>query len=153
MQVIVQLPGQKIGHKILHRRTALRYSKTAQLGLGLRFEYRLHDTDTDSRRNALPDIGSLIVFFVEVPDDLDKCFPESLLVRTALGGILTIDKAEDLFSVVVIMGDRDFDILPLQVYDRYRSSSSFVRRCSRSSSPFFETYFLPLKLMISPALR
>ena len=48
----------------------------------------------------------------------DKTFAESLLVRTALRGVLTVHKAVVMFAVLVPVREGAFDILALEVNHR-----------------------------------
>src|SRR5260221_13899671 len=115
MKVIIQVFRQKIIHEILHRGAAFCHRKAAQLGLGLGFEHRLYHTYGDGRGNALPDIGTFIILLIEIPDPLDEGLPECLLMCSTLGGILSVDKTEDVIRIIIIMCKCDLDIFPLYV--------------------------------------
>ncbi len=115
MQIVIEFLGQEVIDKILHGRAAFGDILAAEFGLGLGFEHRLDDPNGNSRHDALSDIGGFIVFLVEISYHFHKSLTKGLLVGAALGGILSVDKAEDLFAVVVVVRDGDLDVIPLQV--------------------------------------
>src|SRR5882672_7224035 len=117
MQVVIQLFCHEVIYEILHGNTAFGHVLTTQFGLGLGFEHRLHYPYRNGGCYALADIGSIIIFLIEVTDDLYKCLAKRLLMGSALGGILSVDKTEYLLPVITIMSNGNLDVFPFKMDD------------------------------------
>jgi len=117
MQIVIQLfLPKKSFYEILHRQPLPTRFKTAQFGLGLRLEQPVSTTRTlDGRGNALagyrrhrnPSCRSPGSPLQRPRENACWCVPPWVVY-------CPIDKAEYLFAVIIIMGDRHFDILALQ---------------------------------------
>ena len=118
VEVIVQFPGEEIVNEIFHAGAAFFHILAAEFGLCLRFKNRFHYAYRNGGRNALPDIGSIIILFVKIAHHFHKGFAECLLVGATLCRKLAVYKTEYFFAIIVVMGDGYFDIVPLQVNDR-----------------------------------
>src|SRR4051812_23520537 len=88
-----------------------------EFGLCLAFKNRLYNSYCYSSNKTLTYIGSVVVFFKKVPDRFYKGFAESLVMGSSLGGILPVYETEDLFTIVIIMGNRYFNILAFEMND------------------------------------
>ena len=60
----------------------------------------------------------VVVLLVEIAEHLDDRFAERLLVGAAHRGVLAVDERVVLLAVVRTMGERDFEVVPLQMNDR-----------------------------------
>ena len=118
MQIIVYFSRNEVDDPGAERRTARSCSRAAELCLCLGFKHRFLDSDGNRCNNAVADIRRIEILFEVVADAFDKTFAEGLLVRSALGRVLTVHKAEVMFAVLVAMREGDFDILCLQMGNR-----------------------------------
>ena len=68
----------------------------------------------------------VVVLLVEVAQHLDDGLAERLLVRAAHRGVLAVDERVVLLAVVRAVGERDLDVLPLEVDDRIEDLAAEV---------------------------
>ena len=125
----------------------------AELRLGLRLEHRLLHAHDDGRVDRLAHIGRVEVFLEMIADRLDERLAERGEVRAAHGGVLAVDERPVFLAVVVAMGERDLDVLALEMDDRVeRLAAQFLgqeilqaRSASGTACPF--------SVSVSPRLR
>ena len=134
MQVVVYLGLDEITHKLVDARSGrlvfLRYGRPhvvrSEFGLGLAFEHRFFHIESNGRYNPVSDIGEFLILVVEFLDGTSDVFLQGTLMRTPLGGVLTVHKRIVLFAILVGMRESDFNILALQVYDFIKSFGGHV---------------------------
>ena len=122
LAVLVQVGVERLLHELadefLDRRALRADVGGAELGLGLRFEDRLLHADDDGGVDRLADVGGVEVLLEMIADRLDERLAERGEVRAAHRGVLAVDEGPVFLAVVVAVGERDLDVLALEVDDR-----------------------------------
>ena len=89
----------------------------AQFCLGLRLEDRLLHADHDGGINRLADVGRIEVFLEMIADRFDQRLAEGGQVGAAHGRVLAIDEGPVFLAVMVAVGERDLDVIALEMDD------------------------------------
>ena len=76
---------------------------------------RLLNLDADGPHDALTDVLRGIVFLEEFLEGLYDSFPECRKVSSAVTGVLTVDKRENVLPVTVTVGEDNFYVLAFQM--------------------------------------
>ena len=129
MQKIVNFLLYEITHKLVHTHTAQlvrvavavlvgRHIGRAEFYLGLTLERRLNDVDGDGCHNAAANVREFKILLIKILYCARKMLTQSTLVRSALRGVLTIDKRIIILAVLVDMGEGDFNVVAFQVDNR-----------------------------------
>jgi hypothetical protein len=79
---------------------------------------RLLHADDDGRVDRLADVGGVEVLLEMIADGLDERLAEGGEVGPAHGRVLAVDERPVFLAVVVAVGERDLDVLALEVDDR-----------------------------------
>ena len=92
VEVVVQLFFYKIGNEFIDRNAVFVNISRSEFGFGLRFKNRLFDSDGYSGYYSVAYIGDFHVFVVKLLDGTRNRLTECALMRTALGGVLSVDE-------------------------------------------------------------
>ncbi len=153
VQVGVERLLEELADEFLDRRTLRSDRRGAELGLGLRLEDRLLHAHDDGGVDGLTNIRGVVVFLEMIADGGDERLAKCGEVRAAHGGVLAIDEGPVFLAVVVAVGERDLDVLALEMDDRDRAARRLSSLVSRSFSPCSDLKRWPLSVSVSPRLR
>ena len=125
MQVVIDLGLDEIAHKLVDTRSGrlvfLRHGRPhvvrTQLGLGLALEHRFFHIEGYGRHDTVTDVGELLVLVVELLDGAGDVFLQGTLVRTALGGVLTVHKGIVFLAILVGMSEGNLNVLAFQMHN------------------------------------
>src|SRR5690606_7053884 len=100
----------------------------AQLGLGLGLKDGFLNTDSHGADDTLPNIRSVKIFFVKLPDRFYYRLSKGCQMCPSLCGKLPVDEGVVLLAVLIGMGEGHFYIVSFQMDDRV--SSAFLIQLS-----------------------
>ena len=128
VEVVVELLLEEVADKLLYRHApqwfmlkhwVLRHHLFgAQLDLRLTLELRLDDANADCCCHARANVPILKALARKLLDDTSHLLAKGCQVGTSLCGVLTIDKAVKLLSVLLNVCDSDLYVGPRETYDR-----------------------------------
>ena len=117
MQVVIHLGLDEVAHIFVHAHPIRTHGQGAQFDLRLTLEHRLLHIHCDGRHDTVTDIGIFEVLTRKLLDGTRNMLLEGTLVRTALGGMLTVDERVVFLAILVGMGEGNLDILPFEMDD------------------------------------
>ena len=134
VQIVVDLGLDEITYKLVDTWTCrlvfLRHSRPhivrAELGLGLALKHRFFHIEGNGCHDTITDIRKLLVLIIEFFDGTGNVLLQSTLMRTALCGMLPIDKGIVFLAILVSMGKGNLDVIALQVYYVIKAFGSHV---------------------------
>ena len=117
MEIVVYFLLQEIAHILIDGfATIRRHRSTSELNLSLTLEDRFFYVDGNGSHQSVSDV-SILILAVELLDSLGNMLLEGTLMRTSLGGVLTVDEGIVLLAILVGMGEGNLDVLALHVDD------------------------------------
>ena len=117
MEIVVYFLLQEIAYILIDGfATIRRHRSTSELNLGLTLEDRFFYVDGNGSHQSVSDV-SILILAVELFDSLGNMLLEGTLMRTSLGGVLTVDEGIILLAILVGMGESNLDVLALHVDD------------------------------------
>lgn len=134
MQVVIELFFQKITDEFVDGRSVGSHVARAEFGFGLGLEYGFFHLDADSRHHAVANVGIFEVFGVKFFDGTRDGFFECREMRPPKYGVLPVDERIKFFSILVVVGDNDLDVVAFEMYHRVerRSGHLFVEQVDES---------------------
>ena len=117
MEIVVYFLLQEIAHILIDGfATIRRHRSTSELNLGLTLEDRFFYVDGNGSHQSVSYV-CILILAVELLDSLGNMLLEGTLMRTSLGGVLTVDEGIILLAILVSMGEGNLDVLALHVDD------------------------------------
>ena len=114
MQVIVDLLFDEVAYIFINGISIGSHLRRTQLDLRLTLEDGFLHIDGNGSNNTRTNV-TILVLAKELLDGLGNMLLESTLMGTALCGVLTVDKAVVLLTVLVGMGKGYLDVVTLQM--------------------------------------
>jgi len=117
VQVIVEMLREKVAHEGADGLAPRFHVRGPQFRFRLGFEYGFDDAHADGRHDPLSHVRSLEISLRVIPDHLDDRFPERTQMGSPLRGVLPVDEAVVVFSVLFAMGEGDLDVVTDEMHD------------------------------------
>ena len=97
-----------------------------QFGLGLTLEHRLFHIQCNGGYNPVTDVREFLVLVIELLNGTGYVFLQGTLMGSPLGGMLAVHKRVVFFSILIGMGESNFNVLALQVNNVIQAIGSHV---------------------------
>ena len=110
VQEIINILLDKVTDIFINRFAIGRHLRRAELNLRLTFKHRLFHIQRNRSHNAIANIGILVVFIEKLLDGFRNMFLKSALVCTTLCGVLSVDKAMILFTILISVCESNLNI-------------------------------------------
>ncbi len=117
MQVVVDLALDEITDIFINCLASRFHECRAKLDLCLTLKHGFFHVDGDSGNDTIADIGVLVILIKELLNRFGNMLFEGTLMRTALCGMLSVDKAMILLAILIGMGKSDLYVFSLDMYD------------------------------------
>ena len=121
VQEVVHFLFDKVAYIFIDCHSAGNHIGRTQLRFRLTLKDRFFHIDGNGSNQSVTNVGIVHILVEELLDSTGDVFLESTLMRTSLGGMLTVDEGVIFFSVLSGMREGDFDVFPFQVDDRVKS--------------------------------